>query len=88
MQEPNFEEGVDQILGRDPRYQHDAYLFVREALDHTQKAISRTTRKHLPSHVTGQQLLEGIREFGLNQFGPMTLSVFEEWGLRRCEDFG
>ncbi|MBU6401937.1 MAG: hypothetical protein KGS61_16595 [Verrucomicrobia bacterium] len=88
MQEPNFDEGLDQVVQRDARYHRDAYLFVREALDHTQKNLSRSSRKLVPHHVTGQELLEGIREFGLAQFGPMALSVFEEWGVRRCEDFG
>jgi uncharacterized repeat protein (TIGR04138 family) len=33
-------------------------------------------------------LLSGIREFALAQFGPMTLMVLEEWGLRNCAGFG
>ena len=41
MHEANFEEGMEQILTKDPRYHRDAYLFVREALDHTQKTISK-----------------------------------------------
>jgi uncharacterized repeat protein (TIGR04138 family) len=24
----------------------------------------------------------------LNQFGPMAATVFEEWGIRQCSDFG
>jgi uncharacterized repeat protein (TIGR04138 family) len=39
-------------------------------------------------HVTGQQLLDGIREFALTQYGPMARTVLNEWGIRRCEDFG
>jgi uncharacterized repeat protein (TIGR04138 family) len=39
-------------------------------------------------HVSGQELLSGIREFALRQFGPMALTVLEEWGVKRCEDFG
>ena len=38
--------------------------------------------------MTGQELLEGIRSFGLEQYGPMALTVFSEWGIRNCEDFG
>jgi uncharacterized repeat protein (TIGR04138 family) len=87
MQEQHFEEILAQILVRDTRYHRDAYLFLREALDHTQKKVHQG-RKVTPRHVTGQELLEGIREYALNQFGPMTLTVFNEWGLRRCEDFG
>jgi uncharacterized repeat protein (TIGR04138 family) len=39
-------------------------------------------------HVSGQELLGGIRDYALAQFGPMTQMVFEEWGIKRCEDFG
>jgi len=40
-------------------------------------------------HVSGQELLEGIREYALKEFGPMvTDGFFEEWGIRSCKDFG
>jgi uncharacterized repeat protein (TIGR04138 family) len=87
MQEPNFDQVLETILARDPRYPREAYLFLREALDFTQKNISKEN-KDTVRHVTGQELLEGIREYALAQFGPMTLTVFEEWGVRRGEDFG
>jgi uncharacterized repeat protein (TIGR04138 family) len=39
-------------------------------------------------HITGPELLGGIRSYGLQQFGPMTMTVFEEWGVRQCRDYG
>ena len=87
MQEVNFEEAVEQIRGKDPRFHREAYLFVREALDHTQRAISKDSGVGL-RHVSGQELLSGIREFAVAQYGPMTVTVLEEWGIRACEDFG
>jgi uncharacterized repeat protein (TIGR04138 family) len=39
-------------------------------------------------HVSGQELLGGIRQFALEQFGPMAQTVFEDWGVRNCQDFG
>jgi uncharacterized repeat protein (TIGR04138 family) len=83
----NFDEGLEQILHKDKRYHRDAYLFVREALDYTQKMVAKSSKEKI-RHVSGQELLEGIRRWGLEQFGPMTLTVFHEWGLRRCADFG
>ena len=99
MQEITFEEALEQILAADPRYQRDAYLFVREALDYTQRITDKESRspsreagrkKPTERHVTGRELLEGIRHFALSQqgFGPMTLTVFEEWGITDCRDFG
>jgi uncharacterized repeat protein (TIGR04138 family) len=87
MHEATFEEGLELILQKDQRYQRDAYLFVREALDYTQKAIIKENRGHL-RHVTGQELLGGIRDYALSQFGPMTITVLDEWGIRNCQDFG
>ena len=87
MQPQSFEEVVEAIVAKDKRYDLEAYNFVREALDFTQKAISKANKGKL-RHITGQELLAGVRAYGLQQYGPMTLTLFEEWGLRRCEDFG
>ena len=88
MQEVSFEEGFQKIHAKDPRYPRDAYLFVREALDHTQKIVARKADRNRPRHVTGQELLEGIREHALAQFGPMAKTVLEEWNIHACKDFG
>jgi len=87
MQELTFETTLGLILAKDPRYQRDAYLFVKDALDHTQKIVAKE-HKGERNHVSGQELLAGIRDCALAQFGPMTQMVFEEWGITRCEDFG
>lgn len=87
MQEVSFEEAFEKIRAKDPRYHRDAYLFVKEALDYTQKQVCKEN-KGRPRHVSGQELLEGIRELALSQFGPMVLTVFEEWGIHKCSDFG
>ena len=100
MQEVSFEQALEQIQAKDARYTRDAYLFVREALDHTQKRVNKSSRDARSGrnekqaegfpvrHVTGQELLDGIRIYALEQFGPMVPTVFEEWGLRSCSDFG
>lgn len=87
MQEVNFEEQLEKILAKDKRYHRDAYVFVREALDHTQKLVLKENKGQM-RHVSGQELLDGIRLFALGQFGPMTLTVFDEWGVKSCLDFG
>ncbi len=87
MHEASFDEALEQILAKDPRFHRDAYHFVREALEHTQKSIVKENKGQM-RHVSGQELLAGIREFALSQFGPMTITVFEEWGIHRSQDFG
>lgn len=87
MHEKSFEEVLEQIVAKDQRYTRDAYLFVREALDFAQKSVAKEAKGQM-RHITGQELLGGIRDFALQQFGPMAMLVLEEWGVKRCEDFG
>jgi uncharacterized repeat protein (TIGR04138 family) len=87
MQRVNFDDELEKLLERDPRFTRDAYHFMREALDHTQKTMGKPHKDEV-RHVTGQQLLGGIKDYALAQYGPMTMTVLEEWGIHRCEDFG
>jgi uncharacterized repeat protein (TIGR04138 family) len=87
MQQLSFEDILDRIVENDKRYSREAYVFLREALEFTQKAISKANKNQV-RHITGQELLNGIREYALAMFGPMTLTVLEEWGITSCEDFG
>jgi uncharacterized repeat protein (TIGR04138 family) len=77
---------IDEIVRRDPTYARDAYEFVGEAVTYTTGKLG--SRKAGRRHIRGQELLEGIREYALEQYGPLALNVLGEWGIRRTEDFG
>lgn len=87
MQHSDFDEVLEKIVSRETRYDPNAYHFVREALDHTQQLVAQNRPGEI-RHVSGQELLEGVRQFALEQFGPMTKTVLEEWGIRATRDFG
>ncbi len=76
-------EKVKQVAKEDSRYKFDAYLFVFEALDFTVNNIVKERR-----HVTGKELLEGIKQHAWKQFGPLAKMVFNLWGIYRTDDFG
>lgn len=82
----DVEDTLDKITESDPRFDRDAYYFVRDALDVAQKKYCKSGRD--PQHVSGQQLLEGIREHAVGEYGPMTAMVLRDWGVNKCEDFG
>lgn len=88
MPSKNFAEVLDLIVQEDPRYGRGAYYFIRHALDHTMKQHKKDAGKARENHISGQQLLGGIRDYALEQYGPMTKTVFDDWGIYRCEDFG
>jgi uncharacterized repeat protein (TIGR04138 family) len=88
MSARDFAEVVEQIRKESPRFDRGAYFFVKQALDHTLKSVKKESEGRPGRHVSGQELLSGIREFALDQYGPMAFTVLDRWGVRKCEDFG
>lgn len=73
------------------RFHPNAYRFMFAALRRTQQKLGRS-QAHGPdderAHITGPELLEGIRLFALEQFGLMAKTVFHCWGIHGTDDFG
>lgn len=86
MDHQKLDEALTKLLERDPRFHRAAYIFLRDALDYTLKPRKKSGNS--TSHVTGQELLEGLRQHALKTFGPMVPTVFEYWGVRDTADFG
>lgn len=90
MQDLEFSEVVELICKEDNRFDRKAYTFVRQALDSTVKDLKKKQpdRTSKSQHVTGAELLEGIRGYALEQYGPLAKTVLNSWGITRCRDFG
>ena len=84
----DFNEVVRAIRKDDPRYARGAYFFLRQALDYSIKSLHKEGQLEQGNHLSGQQLLEGIRLYAIEQYGPMARSVLESWGVKHCSDFG
>ena len=78
----NFYQLVEEACSSDKRYRPEAYEFMMQALHFTQGKLKRK------GHLTGRELSEGLREFAIEEFGPMARTVLEHWGLHSTEDFG
>ncbi len=87
MKKISYNEALAQIVREDPRYDEHAYLFIREALDFTIQTLDKPVEGP-GRHVSGKELLDGIRRFALREYGPMAGRVLAHWGIHRCEDFG
>ncbi len=90
MPNPDFADIVALICKEDSRFDRKAYDFVRLGLDHTVKEIRRKdgTRPEKSRHVSGPELLDGLRIYALDQYGPLAKTVLNAWGVKRCRDFG
>ena len=82
MKNPNIDDLLEPILTRDPRYTVEAYFFVRDALDHTVRQLAT------PRHISGQELLDGMRVHATRLFGPLAAQVWRTWGVRSTLDWG
>ncbi len=83
-----LEAQIQEVRTRDPRYKKEAYFFVLEALDFTLAKLERYDQEGEHRHVSGRELLYGIREYGLSRFGPLAGMVFRRWGVTKTGDFG
>jgi uncharacterized repeat protein (TIGR04138 family) len=84
-----------ELIEQDQRFTLDAYQFVREALAYAQEVLRMPKQgedeeepKAEEHHLTGQQLCEAIRLYALEQFGYMSKTVLNSWGIHTTGDFG
>lgn len=73
------------------QFPRNAYRFVFDALHQTQRRLYQAqldSEDEAETHISGPELLEGIRRLALKQFGLMSTTVFHQWGIDSTEDFG
>lgn len=71
------------------QYHPQAYLFLTEALRQAQEMLGKDAAQDEESaHISGRELLDGVRVLALKQFGMMTPAVFACWGVTSTDDFG
>lgn len=73
---------LEKICQKHKKYKIDAYTFVLTALNYTMEKLKRK------GHLAGKELLEGIKDFAIQEYGRMSKTVFEHWGVKNTEDFG
>ena len=87
---PSFEERIPSLSNTDGCYQPAAYHFVFRALDFVLEIRGQDRGEPLPvdCHVSATELLDGLKEYALELYGPLARLVLERWGIHRTEDFG
>lgn len=82
----DLETAILDLAERHGRYRPAAYHFTLQAVHYSVDLARGEGGGH--RHVTGQEVLDGIRTIARRRFGPMAKAVFDQWGVRRTEDFG
>lgn len=78
----SYVQKIERIIQENKEYKFEAYSFVLAGLHYSVAKLDKAR------HISGQELLEGIREYALEQFGPMAKSVLNYWGIYKTLDFG
>lgn len=79
---------IHELALRDGRYSPEAFRFLFESLNHAVEAAGKEEAEGSERHVTGQQVLEGMRRNALALFGPLSAQVWRAWGVRESMDWG
>ncbi len=81
------------LCREDPRFSYEAYEFVCDAVTFTQDRLGRAGSESDEEddedrHVCGAELLRGVCDLAIQQFGMMAPVVFRRWGIRSTDDVG
>jgi len=78
----DFQAKIETIAAHRGSFRPEAYFFVLEALERVLGTMGERR------HISGGQLLKGIRDLARERFGPMAKDVLNEWGVFTTLDFG
>jgi uncharacterized repeat protein (TIGR04138 family) len=77
------DERILDLVKKHGRFAAEAYAFVFEALDFTLRKRGGARR-----HVSGPEIMDGVRALALETFGYLARSVLARWGVTSTADFG
>ena len=81
-----------ELSREDPRFAYEAYDFVCDAVTFTVDRIDRVEvepdGEDPDHHVSGAELLRGVCDLAVREFGMMAPVVFKQWGVCTTDDVG
>ncbi len=86
MKDEQFITTVEKIITNDPRFSHEAYEFISDAVIFTTRKLKKNGRTK--RHISGKELLEGIKDFAISEYGPLAQEVLESWGISSTISIG
>lgn len=70
----------EDIAAKDRRYDPRAYALLMD--------VVRYLGGNGDGHMSAGDVLEEFKERTLDQYGPLSMAVLSEWGVKSCEDIG
>jgi len=79
---------VRKVWKADGRYRLEAYQFLFDALDKSVRLAGKVEAQGPERHISGQELLAGMRQHASDLFGPLAAQVWRTWGIKSTLDWG
>jgi uncharacterized repeat protein (TIGR04138 family) len=79
---------VRQLAREDGRYRPEAFAFLFECLEPAVRLAGRSAAQGTDRHISGQELLQGLRGEAQRLFGPLAAQVWRSWGVHTTLDWG
>ena len=79
---------VRKLALEDGRYAAEAFEFIFESLESAVRLAGREHSEGKKRHITGQELVDGLRHEARRLFGPLGAHVWRSWGVHRTLDWG
>ncbi len=86
--EAAIEDQIRLLALKDGRYSPEAFRFLFESLPEAVRLAGKEQAEGTERHVTGQEVLAGMRAHAAQLFGPMAAAVWRSWGVRETIDWG
>ena len=76
------------VCVEDGRFAYDAFRFLYESLERSVTLAGRQAAEGADRHVSGDELLQGMRVLAGEMFGPLAAQVWRSWGVQSTLDWG
>lgn len=83
-----IEEQIRMLALKDGRFSPEAFRFLFESLPHAMRLAGKENAEGAERHVSGQEVLAGMRAYARQLFGPLAGAVWRSWGVRQTLDWG
>ena len=84
----DFDAIIRSIREEDPHVTVQKLLFFTSSFGFFTEAFRGRRSFKEPKSYFRTGTFRGIRLYALEQFGPMSLYIFNKWGIYKCSDFG
>lgn len=81
-------DAFQELAVRDGRFSVEAFRFLYESLEEALRLAGKEDADGIDRHLTGQEVLAGMRSLAGRMFGPMAAQVWRSWGVNESMDWG